>query len=116
MDGEVSTHVDTSLENDSFVSHQIDAPEHHLFVQFKVGNPQSKQAADIFVPLHDGDPMARPVKLLGHRQTRRAGTHDSYFFSGPYQGRLRLDPTLIETPVGDLFFDIFNRHRIVVDV
>ena len=60
--------------------------------------------------------MARPVKLLGHRQTRRSGTHDSYFFFGPYQGRLRLDPTLIESPVGNLFFDVFNRHRIVVDV
>jgi len=88
----------------------------NVFLQLEVGNPVPKQTTDTIVLLENGDLVARASQLLRSRKPRRSRTHNRHPMTGPPQRKQRLNPVLRKGPFGNLVLDVFDQHRLVLDV
>ena len=102
-------------KSDAFSGHQVDAALNNGFSQLEFGNSQNEQSADVAGALYDCHPVSGAVQLLGGGQARRARADYGNFFPGSVGWRLRLDPTVLEPPVNNLFLDVLDGDRVRVD-
>ena len=112
----IKANVDPGAEFYPFVGHQLNAAVYYSLVQLEIGNPQHQQSADVVGPLKYGDRVTGAVKLLGRGQSRRAGTDYGNPFAGAMFRRLRPYPAFLEAPVRYFLLNVFDRHRVGVDI
>src|SRR4029078_13456246 len=90
----------------------VDEPLLHLEVRDAV----AQQPADPIGTLEELDLVAGASELLRRRHAGGAGADDRDALAALPRGDERAHPALVESAVDDVFLDVLDRDRIVVDV
>ena len=111
LEHDVAADVAVQVEGDLRVAQQRLAALHDLFLELEVRDAIDQQPADPVVAIVDRDLVALAAKLLGRRETGRAGADDADAF-GPLAARPdRLHPAALPGGVGDVLLDRADRDR-----
>mmetsp|Transcript_57256 Transcript_57256/g.105815 ORF Transcript_57256/g.105815 Transcript_57256/m.105815 type:complete len:276 (-) Transcript_57256:1007-1834(-) len=105
-----------ALEDDAFLLHEINAPQHFVsLVELHGWNSIHQQASWPVCALYHLDEMASSVQLLCRSQTCGASTDHCDAATCALQRRLRLDPALGECILDDCKLSRFDGHGLLVD-
>jgi hypothetical protein len=86
-----------------------------VLIELEVRDAESQQATNVVLALEDRHAVPGAIDLLRGSHAGRPGADDRDLLAGTRRGRLRFDPALLPTAVGDRLFDVLDGHRVLVD-
>ena len=113
--GHVGSDIHSGTELGPLGLHLGQATFDMALLHLELGDPVAQQAPDAVGPLEHHHPVAGPGQLLGRGQPGRPRPHHGHAVAGADRGRLGHDPALGPGPVHDLYLDLLDRHRRLVD-
>src|SRR6266852_946909 len=86
-----------------------------MFLELELGDAITQQSPDAVCFFVDHYGVSHPAQLLGRGQSCRSRTHNRYFLPGADFGRLGPDPAFEKPALHDVFFDLLDRDRRLVN-
>ncbi len=112
---DVAAHMRVGLELHTFRAQLFQAPVDEMLLHLEVRNAVAQQAANTVVLFEDRHFVPRTRQLLCRRQAGRPGPDHRDSLAGADLRGLRTYVAFLECPVDDRLFDLFDRHRRLVD-
>ena len=112
---EIHTHIHIGFELDPLDLHLFKATVNHPFFHLEVGDTVTEKTPDAISFLKHRHDMTGTGQLLGSREARGSGPHDSHGFPRRRNREDGLHPSLMKPFINDVPFNDPNGDRIAVD-